>query len=550
MAERNQSTTQLAPASPVPDGGVRLPVDYWLPAVGSVVAGKYRIEGLLGRGGMGVVALGRQLELDRPVAIKFLRAPLALDARPLQRFVREARIIARMRSEHVVRVFDVGREMQVPFIVMERLRGHDLSKEIEGEPLSVERTVEFVLHACEALGEAHSLGIVHRDVKPSNLFVAEGFGGRESLKVLDFGVSKWLAPPRDLGTASISTEEGAVGTPAFASPEQLAHPEDIDGHTDVWALGVVLYQALSCALPFQAETIPALYSLIIGGAPAPFPNERGVPAELVAVIERCLRRDPRERYASMLELARALAPFAAARALGIIDSLATLATAERAPEISEEPEELDSPLSTTLEFSQSTPRAVEPPGVSSPKRPKGTLTRVLLLAAVGLGGLAVWGTRASAPTGAPATANDAAPGPTNEVDRALLPVESNSVAALPVAPTASVSSAPAASSSAPGASSAVVGVANSKAAPREHTASAGVTKLKPVGPGSKRDAANERAAVAPSASASGASTASARASAASAASAAPPSASSVSVPSAPQQPSASPAHEDIPLYRR
>ncbi|HEV8547764.1 MAG TPA: protein kinase [Polyangiaceae bacterium] len=409
MADRGSSTTDLAGASP-PDGGERLAGDARLPALGAVIAGKYRIEGLLGRGGMGVVALARQLELDRPVAIKFLRAPLGTDPRPLQRFAREARIIACMRSEHVVRIFDFGREADAPFIVMERLRGHDLSKEIESLPLSVERAVELALHACEALGEAHSLGIVHRDVKPSNLFVAEGFGGRELLKVLDFGVSKWLTPARDVD-AGLSTDGGAVGTPAFASPEQLTHPEEIDGRSDVWALGIVLYQALSGTLPFAADTIPALYSAIIGGAPTPFPAGTGVPEKLVAVVERCLRRDPNERPASMLELARDLAPFAPLRAHGIVESLATLAGPEHAAELSLEAEKSDkaaSLLSTTLEFTQNTPPSPSGAEVARGRRSHRRGAWLLALPAVVFAGVVLWGQRSQAPAPSPVATSAAA----------------------------------------------------------------------------------------------------------------------------------------------
>lgn len=384
VRRENITTTHLAPGVSPRDGEPRHDGDDSLPGVGAVIAGKYRIDGLLGRGGMGVVALGKQLELDRPVAIKFLRAPLAANARPLERFAREARIIARMRSEHVVRVFDVGREKDVPFIVMERLSGHDLAKEIDRGKLSVERGVEFVLHACEALGEAHSLGIVHRDVKPSNLFVAQGLGGRESLKVLDFGVSKWLLP-QDPDASSISTDGAAIGTPAFASPEQLTRPETIDARTDVWALGVVLYEALSGELPFRADTIPALYTAIIAGNPAPFPNPGGVPAGLVVVIERCLRRNPDDRYSSMLELARALVPFAPTRAHGIVDSLATLAElaqSERS-EVPEEPmEKAASVLSTTLGFSQITPPPADLASTTRATRRRNFLSALLALVVV------------------------------------------------------------------------------------------------------------------------------------------------------------------------
>ncbi|HEY3497967.1 MAG TPA: protein kinase [Polyangiaceae bacterium] len=371
MTERDSRPTADPPPPPeVEASGEQPGRDELVPGVGAVVAGKYRIEGMLGRGGMGVVARGRQLELDRPVAIKFLKQELALDARPLQRFAREARLIAKMRSEHVVRVFDVGRENGVPYIVMEHLTGCDLAHAIAGGPLVVERAVELVLHACEALGEAHSLGIVHRDVKPSNLFLSQGFGGRETLKVLDFGISKWLLPAPDSDTPHvITTDAGAVGTPAFASPEQLTRPESIDGRTDVWALGVVLYQALSGKLPFVADTIPSLYSQIISKPPAPFPAVPNVPDELVAVITRCLSRSPEDRYPHMLDLARALLPFAPPRAKHIVESLATLPPpAPEEARASRGPSAPGAPTATTLELgTHTTPdatvasRALEPP---------------------------------------------------------------------------------------------------------------------------------------------------------------------------------------------
>ena len=420
------TTTDLAPGVAPRDGEPRHAGNDSLPGVGAIVGGKYRIDGLLGRGGMGVVALGKQLELDRPVAIKFLKAPLAANVRPLERFAREARIIARMRSDHVVRVFDVGREKGLPFIVMERLSGHDLSKEIDRGKLSVERAVEFVLHACEALGEAHSLGIVHRDVKPSNLFVAEGLGGRESLKVLDFGVSKWLIP-KDPDASSISTDGAAIGTPAFASPEQLTRPETIDARTDVWALGVVLYAALSGELPFQADTIPALYTAIIAGNPAPFPNPDDVPAELVAVIERCLERDPDDRFESMLELARALVPFAPARAHGIVDSLATLAELAKheAPDaLDEQSDPIGSLLSTTLGFSQITPPAVDALSTARASRRRNLLSALVALGALGgVAAIFAWpdaGEHGAPPAVTAATADAAFDKPAPPASSALL----------------------------------------------------------------------------------------------------------------------------------
>jgi serine/threonine-protein kinase len=291
---------------------------------GRVIAGRYRIEGVLGRGGMGFVVAGQQLDLERPVAIKLLRPNLARDARPSQRFAREARAIAKMRSEHVVRVFDVAEEAGIPFIVMERLRGHDLAQELAGGPLSVAVTVEYMLQACEAVAEAHSLGIVHRDLKPSNLFLAEGFAGRRTLKVLDFGVSKWLGPAPDLATP-LSTSEGSfIGTPAYVSPEQLTRPESVDSRADVWAMGVVLYQCVSGCLPFEADSVPRLCAEILTAKPRPFDPSLSIPGGLEQVIRRCLCKDLERRYANISELAQALRPYASPGSLHLLDSIEAL----------------------------------------------------------------------------------------------------------------------------------------------------------------------------------------------------------------------------------
>ncbi|HVR19017.1 MAG TPA: serine/threonine-protein kinase, partial [Polyangiaceae bacterium] len=191
--------------------------DAVLPKVGHLVAGKYRIDGILGEGGMGVVAAGHQLNLDRPVAIKFLRQTLGESAR--QRFTREAMAIAKLENEHVVRVYDAGEERGQPFIVMERLVGNDLADELRLGPLDSEMAVRYLLEACEALADAHSQGIVHRDLKPSNLFIIKGANGRRSVKVLDFGVSKWLDNDPSDETPLATGDHGFVGTPAYISPE-------------------------------------------------------------------------------------------------------------------------------------------------------------------------------------------------------------------------------------------------------------------------------------------------------------------------------------------
>ncbi|MES1188020.1 MAG: protein kinase [Myxococcales bacterium] len=284
----------------------------WVGRPGRVLAGKYREGELLGRGGMGVVVAGVQLDLERPVAIKFLRPELAQNARPAKRFALEARAIAKMRSEHVVRVFDVGEIEGVPFIVMERLNGNDLAAELKRGPLPLALTVEYGLQACEALAEAHSLGIIHRDLKPSNLFLAEGFDGRRRLKVLDFGVSKWLGPLPQLDSLQSTSEGSLLGTPGYVSPEQLTRPDAVDQRTDVWALGVVLYQCLSGRLPFDGDSVPRLCAQILTAAPARLPGSLSLPDGLERVILDCLQKDPAERPPTVVALSRALARFASA----------------------------------------------------------------------------------------------------------------------------------------------------------------------------------------------------------------------------------------------
>jgi serine/threonine-protein kinase len=206
-----------------------------LPQPGDVIAGKYRVEAVIGTGGMGVVLGATDMSLGRAVAIKFLTPSKARRDDAVQRFVREARAAAAIQSEHVVRVFEVDKLASgTPYIVMEHLRGADLAHLLAARrTLSVGEAVDFVLEACEALAEAHACGIVHRDLKPQNLFVAQRPDGTTCLKILDFGISKAAVDDQPQLTAT----DTVMGTPLYMSPEQVRSLKSVDHRADIWALG-------------------------------------------------------------------------------------------------------------------------------------------------------------------------------------------------------------------------------------------------------------------------------------------------------------------------
>ena len=221
-------------------------------APGVVLLGKYRIEGKLGVGGYGLVLRAHDDALDREVAIKILRTDLELDHENLARFLREAQSVVRLKSEHVVRIHDVGKlEDGAPYMVMELLHGSDLGTLLEERGrFTVAHAAELVLQACDALAEAHALGIVHRDIKPSNLFVTRRSDESELVKVLDFGISK---SPTFEGQMSLTQTASVLGTPSYMSPEQMRSARTVDARTDIWSLGVMLYELVEGHLPFEAE---------------------------------------------------------------------------------------------------------------------------------------------------------------------------------------------------------------------------------------------------------------------------------------------------------
>ncbi|MFO0683862.1 MAG: protein kinase [Sandaracinus sp.] len=282
-----------------------------VPKIGDVVAGKYRLESVLGRGGMGVVFAARHTLSERRVALKWMEADEDAEADALARFVREARAMGRIEHPNVVGVLDVGTEGDVAYLVMEILRGESLrSTMAEAGPLSVERAVALLLPALEGVEAAHRAGVVHRDLKPENLFVVKGPDGEpQTTKVLDFGISKLTEHEgRPLEAQKLTKTGHVVGTPTYMSPEQV-RGGTIDARTDVWALSVILYEMLAGKTPFAADNYGALLVAIAVEPYEPL-DPAIVPPDVARVVHRGLAKEAEDRWPTVEALARALEPFA------------------------------------------------------------------------------------------------------------------------------------------------------------------------------------------------------------------------------------------------
>ncbi|HEU4406110.1 MAG TPA: serine/threonine-protein kinase [Polyangiaceae bacterium] len=282
----------------------------WTP--GQVLAGKYVVEHVVGAGAMAIVVSAMHRQLDTRVAIKFLRPEMLGKSDLVSRFRREGRAAAKIRSKHVARVFDVGElEDGTPFMVMEYLEGNDLAQVLEDRgPLPVGETIGYAIQVCEALAGAHALGIVHRDIKPANIFL-QSDGDSGCVKLLDFGISKAVPGAPGLGDLSLTQTVSLMGSPLYMSPEQLRETRVADARSDIWSLGVVVYELLTGEVAFNAESITKLTATILEGSPKPICAFRpDVPPELESVIHRCLAKDATLRYQSVIELARDLMPYA------------------------------------------------------------------------------------------------------------------------------------------------------------------------------------------------------------------------------------------------
>ena len=283
-----------------------------LPREGDVFAEKYLIEQVLGEGGMCVVFAARHLQLEQRVAIKVLRPEMLYQPEVIERFQREGKAAIQIRSDHVVRIFDVGSdEASGPYIVMECLEGSDLDALLLANgPLPIDAAVDYMLQASEALAEAHALGIVHRDVKPANIFLTRRADGSPLVKVLDFGISKIGGESKN---PKLTAHGAVMGSPRYMSPEQMHGTRDVDARCDVWALGVVLYELLVGEPPFTGATVESTCAAILRDTARPLVSRRrDVPRALSAAVGRALEKKRDERYATIAELAKAIAPFGTA----------------------------------------------------------------------------------------------------------------------------------------------------------------------------------------------------------------------------------------------
>jgi eukaryotic-like serine/threonine-protein kinase len=415
---------------------------------GQILAGKYRVERILGVGGMGVVVAAHHTQLDTRVALKLLLPGMLANPEALTRFTREARAAIQMTNSHAARVFDVGTlETGAPYIVMEFLEGADLGTLLQQQgPFEAVDAVDFVLQASEAVAEAHALGIVHRDLKPSNLFLCRRGDRQRVIKVLDFGISK-VAALASAPDETLTQVTSLVGSPLYMSPEQIEAPHTVDTRTDIWALGVILYELLSNKTPFFGNTLPQVSIKIAVRPPTPLREFRPEVADgLAAVIGRCLEKDRTRRYRTVADLALALLPFGPEQATASVNRIADSIRAAGLTDtgISSSRSTQPTTMPAFPEMDDPSRSTIPSPEVRVAKAPSWyVLAGILALAVVLAVGLtaprprAAWGRAVGLLTGGPATGAiepRALPAPAPETPATAPAAQPWSVASLPATP--------------------------------------------------------------------------------------------------------------------
>ena len=283
-----------------------------MPRAGDVVAGKYRIEEIIGEGGMGAVFAATHVLTGKRVALKWMLPELAADEGAKQRFMREAQAAGRLDHPNVVDIYDVGEHDGSTFLVMEYLQGETLSAASARGNMHARDVIRLLIPAIRGVGAAHRVGVVHRDLKPDNIFLCRApDGSYREPKVLDFGISKVAASEGQQLNPRLTRTGAVMGTPYYMSPEQIRGLDELDHRTDVYAFGVILYEALTGRVPFEADTYSALILEIATGTPKRLRELRPeLPHSLEAVVAKAMAREPSDRYPDVESLARALEPFA------------------------------------------------------------------------------------------------------------------------------------------------------------------------------------------------------------------------------------------------
>jgi serine/threonine-protein kinase len=338
-------------------------------AEGEILDGKYRAEKILGEGGMGYVVAAWHEQLEQRVALKLLRPETLAEPSFVARFHREARAAAKIKSEHVCRVLDVGLSpAHGPYMVMEHLEGQDLQTLLRRVgPRPVDQAVTWVLHASHAIAEAHSRGIVHRDLKPANLFLANRPDGAPVVKVLDFGISKVIGATNAALQESLTETSMFMGSYAYMSPEQARNAKDVDGRVDIWALGAILQKIITGTTPFVADSAAAYVAQIVADPPARLREKQpDVPEALEKVVLRCLEKDREARFQNVAELAAALLPFAPSCET-LVQAIARLCSLPLEPGL---PSGSGGPIPEPAPSSRSLDAAPSPPRPTPPARGK------------------------------------------------------------------------------------------------------------------------------------------------------------------------------------